>query len=399
MTQEQYAQMMAQQQMAQQAQGPAMGGFMGGLLDSAIFGLLPNSLYENPQDPTNRDSAQLGGLLGMIIPALLGKWGGGALARNLATKIDPKTASGIARWMLGAGQGEAQAANALYRQDMLGGLLGGALGGGMAEGPLGMLLGAGIGGGATYMNRAENAGELGLMKMFEKTKVTPPTPELKNIVKATPEKAKTVMEKITGVYDKQNNMVKLVDIVDDLELEKITIGKIDIDGVAHKLTGKDLAIKAIDSADEKIVISKAAKKDGKGVQFMEPVETTYGELYKEFTSPLLTLTKHKKNPRAWIENQLGKVKQEGVDVGKVSEKPTIFKQIYNKLSGEGKGGIPRYANSYTADLKSMPNAFKYEAKATAQAEPVVTEEALRKAGLEDADPEDVAFYRELQAKQ
>lgn len=358
MTQEQYAQMIAQQQMAQQAQGPAMGGFMGGLLDSATAGLLPNSLYVNPQDPTNRDSAQLGGLLGMIIPALLGKWGGGALARNLATKIDPKTASGIAKWMLGAGQGEAQAANALYRQDMLGGLLGGALGGGMAEGPLGMLLGAGIGGGATYMNRASDAGELGLMKMFEKAP-KPNYSSSKSVASPEPVKA-TVKEKMEKVYDPETKTLNLKDISDDIadRLHEQTVGLAVIDNVQYKITPKTIIDEWANNAAGEVTIKRAIPQ-GQGVApaFTESETVTWQKLYDDFLTPMMTGKKvigkgAKKKEMSALDAWLQEPKKFGISQGEKNQIPNVYTSLINTLTKNGTKS--RYVPSANKAIKDLP---------------------------------------------
>jgi len=316
MTEQQYMQLMAQQRGGQQRQpspeqqammmqqqqmqeGPgAAGGFMGGLLDSALIGLLPNSSYQNPNDPANVGASKMGGLIGMILPMLLAKYGAGKVLSSLASKEGM-----LANWMGKTAQGVERTTEQLGRADMLASVLGGGIGGGLAEGPVGGLLGAaGMGAYSKFAGAgAAMAPEetYAISKLFGGGKVKPTKEQLKSQavknaeVKPTPEELASFKERASKIYDPETKTSNLSLIVDDAKtgFDKAQWGHIKVDGKDVQITPRTVIQKAFsEGADEKVLFKKAKvnpSKDSNVPTYSPEREVTWKEMYDEMVAPLI----------------------------------------------------------------------------------------------------------------
>ena len=311
---EQQAMMMQQQMMAEQQSAPgAAGGFMGGLLDSALAGLVPNSMYQNPNDPNNVSASKVGGLIGMIIPMLLAKYG----IKNFALPALAKEGSALGRW-LGAGTEAAASTQNLARADMLASVLGGGIGGGLAEGPMGGLLGAaGLGAYSKFAGAGKLMGEgetYGFSKLFEGGKATKPLTKEQKLkqeaverakIDATPEESTAFAERFKSVYDPTTKTVNLAPIIDDATqgFDNFQYGIIKVGDKVEQVTPRTIIQKAnSEAANEKIVFQKARKVSGKKPDYSPEVEKTWAELYSDMIEPLLKSDKKGHSP--WIDYYL-----------------------------------------------------------------------------------------------
>mgnify|MGYP003585267468 CR=1 FL=1 len=321
MTEQQYMQLMAQQRGGQQRQpspeqqammmqqqqmqeGPgAAGGFMGGLLDSALIGLLPNSSYQNPNDPANVGASKMGGLIGMILPMLLAKYGAGKVLSSLASKEGM-----LANWMGKTAQGVERTTQQAGRADMLASVLGGGIGGGLAEGPMGGLLGAaGLAAHSKFMGAGKAMGDketYAIGELFGGGKVKPLKTKEQLIKEAkinksktnlTAEESKIYSEKIRNVYDPKTKTINLTDVVDD--------AKAGFDDIQYGKVGPDDYISAREVIEgykrdplQKITVERAVankvqlpdKTWDKTPKYLAPTEKSYQEMYDELQQILLT---------------------------------------------------------------------------------------------------------------
>jgi len=296
---EQQAMMMQQQMMAEQQSAPgAAGGFMGGLLDSALAGLVPNSMYQNPNDPNNVSASKAGGLIGMIIPMLLAKYG----IKNFALPALAKEGSALGRW-LGAGTEAAASTQNLARADMLASVLGGGIGGGLAEGPMGGLLGAaGMGAYSKFAGAGKLMGEgetYGFGKLFEGGKATKSLTKEQKLKQAEAEKASVPLtaeekviynEKIKNIYNPKTKQINLKDVIDDSAngFDDVQYGKVIDEKGESILTPRAIIQKGVETPDVKIKVSRVIT-DSKGhfKGYAEAEEKSFGEMLEEIYGSLL----------------------------------------------------------------------------------------------------------------
>lgn len=327
MTEQQYMQLMAQQRGSQQRQpspqeqammmqqqqmqeGPgAAGGFMGGLLDSALIGLLPNSSYQNPNDPANVGASKMGGLIGMILPMLLAKYGAGKVLSSLASKEGM-----LANWMGKTAQGVERTTEQLGRADMLASVLGGGIGGGLAEGPVGGLLGAaGMGAYSKFAGAgAAMAPEetYAISKLFGGGKVKPPTKPLtkeQEIIKKNTEagrvtvpdeELKVFKSDVTSAYDAKTGEVNLKPIVNysrsGFDEHQFAVTK--VGDKLEYITPRDLIENAASKGDEIVTVRKATQQEVKTTvngkekidrtpKYGEEESKTWSQLLDEYVSP------------------------------------------------------------------------------------------------------------------
>jgi hypothetical protein len=300
-------QMQMRQQLPPQPPG-ASEGFIGGLLDSAVAGLLPNT-YLNPQDPSNMGAAKAGGLLGMIVPILLAKWGLKNLASKYAAKGLEEGGNFLSKWL----GNSMDSPNALAKLDMLSSIGGGLLGGTVAEGPLGGLLGAAAL--ATHSNflgpgAVEGAGKYQFGKLFDnlfkktdekeiarrlakkyaEKNTTPATQEEIQALKNKYEQAKRGLE-THGVFD-------IRPFMDDASkgFDSGAYGNIKIGDKIEQVSPRTITLKAFsDEANTPITFQKLTartkKVNGKEMatdpKAGEFTETTWKDLYADMIKPVV----------------------------------------------------------------------------------------------------------------
>jgi len=320
MTEQQYMQLMAQQRGGQQRQpspeqqammmqqqqmqeGPgAAGGFMGGLLDSALIGLLPNSSYQNPNDPANVGASKMGGLIGMIIPMLLAKYG----IKNMAIPALAKEGNALGKW-LSAGADGALATQAAGRADMLASVLGGGIGGGLAEGPMGGLLGAaGLAAHSKFMGAGKAMGDketYAIGELFGGGKVKPPkTPQQKAQSKNTTflkgEDAAPIKEKLATVYagDKPHLYGVIDDIPAGFDDTQFAITK--IEGKTHYITPREVVKNAELNPEVQVTVSRVKKNPNGGKPTVLEEETkTWAQLEEDLMAPISDRLEYKVTER------------------------------------------------------------------------------------------------------
>jgi len=402
---EQQAMMMQQQMMAEQQSAPgAAGGFMGGLLDSALAGLVPNSMYQNPNDPNNVSASKAGGLIGMIIPMLLAKYG----IKNFALPALAKEGSALGRW-LGAGTEAAASTQNLARADMLASVLGGGIGGGLAEGPMGGLLGAaGMGAYSKFAGAGKLMGEkdtYGLSKLFEGGKATKPLTKEQKLeqeaikrakVKPTPEEVEGFKQRVSKIYDPETKTVDIRPILDDANagFDDIQWGHIKVGDKNVQITPRTVAEKAFsEEAGEKVIFKKAKEstsKDSNIPTYSPEREVTWKEMYDEMVAPLLKGSKdgspyipykHKKITEGNVGDKYSTSWQEATKIQNKIKTAHHLPRVYSK--GEVYDGYTRYVKPIkttagTADLNKLSDIQKqvYQAKIDSGA---TKEEALKSA--------------------
>jgi len=328
MTQEQYMQLMAQQQgqRAMMQQSSPANSFMGGLIDSAAFGLMPND-YIDPNNPSSAGQAQLGGMLGMIIPMLLAKYGIKTGASALA-----KSENALGRWIGAAESAATRTPEQLGRLDMLASILGGGVGGGLAMGPMGGLLGAaGMGAYSRFVGPGAAMGEKATYdfgKLFSGKPKPPKTPKDKAISKSTEiiqgKEAAQVKEAAKTAFKDpaKPDLDPIVDMMKGGFDDKQFAYLYDEAGeITNTITPRSLIKKAKEDPSGKITVSKVTKNPVKGETTpiaSEKKETTWAELLDEFIAPA---------------GQKGKYKYDGktfeYDPAKVADMKEIKRAVQN----------------------------------------------------------------------
>lgn len=392
MTQEQYQQMMLERQAMEQEQmmqpqGPGVaGGFMGGLLDSALAGLLPNQQYLNPQNPGNAGAAQMGGLIGMIIPMLLAKWG----IKNMALPALAKEGGMLAKYLPKLGE-EAMTANTGYKADMLASILGGGIGGGLAEGPMGGLLGAaGMAGYSKFRGAGavDDAGKLNLGELFSnKPPKAPPTtpagttgavkegvdPMLDNVAKATEDVTKAYRAKVPNVYNPKTGEINLTSVIDDTatKFDEKQLGKIVIDGEEMLITPRGVIEGLQSNANKTIQFSKATKSGVKGdrtPKYDEYKSMTFKDLYEYMITPFKAAKTVKGGKKTTeIDNWLWASMNKPIEVstkGGITQATRLENTIYKtfnlpgyqptaKLYGSNRAASSKLSSKASEKLSSM----------------------------------------------
>lgn len=376
MTEQQYMQLMAQQRGGQQRQpspeqqaimmqqqqmqeGPgAAGGFMGGLLDSALIGLLPNSSYQNPNDPANVGASKMGGLIGMILPMLLAKYGAGKVLGSLASKEGM-----LANWMGKTAQGVERTTEQLGRADMLASVLGGGIGGGLAEGPMGGLLGAA---GLGAYSKFAGAGKLmkdketyAIGELFGGGKVKPPkTPQQKaqtaNTVYLKGEDAAPIKEKLATVY--AGDKPHLYSVVDDfktgLDTKQFAITK--IEGKTHYITPREVIKNAELNPDVQVTVNRVRRNpDGGKPTVLEEETKTWAQLEDDLMAPF---NQGKKVEYKYTTKEKGKT----VTKKKIFDPNSWQKRTSGSRIPVAKGGSPNHLTelenhlNWYHDMPSVP---------------------------------------------
>ena len=422
MTEQQYMQLMAQQRGGQQRQpspeqqammmqqqqmqeGPgAAGGFMGGLLDSALIGLLPNSSYQNPNNPANVGASKMGGLIGMILPMLLAKYGAGKVLSSLASKEGM-----LANWMGKTAQGVERTTEQLGRADMLASVLGGGIGGGLAEGPVGGLLGAaGMGAYSKFAGAgAAMAPEdtYAISKLFGGGKVTKPlTAEQKaikdNMVKLSSEEAKAATQRVRTVYDPKTKAINLTEVIDDAPqgFEKIQYGKAVVGDKEVYVRGRDIIEGYKANPEGKVVVKRASRSDvtrpdgthDKTPVYAEAEEKTFAQMYQDLIESLYK-AKAKDGKAAFLDTWGEQVKKYSI---------TEKTKVSNGIGKVGELETQIYKNS---SFPSFRDDVKYEfltssTKRTNSPAKVNIKEDIKTPEGEEADLEDIELAMEMMKK-
>lgn len=85
-----------QQEMPPSSGGGGVGGFMGGMLDTALFGMVPDSIYQTADNQSSVNAGSIAGLIGLL--------GAGGLGANaLLKKGNGKGIGGLLKGLFGGG--------------------------------------------------------------------------------------------------------------------------------------------------------------------------------------------------------------------------------------------------------------------------------------------------------